>query len=370
MAGKLTAETKHELSKNICDFIQNGRQQLFRIAIDDLGLRLQVKLNMVPHGLYIILNSPETYNLSLLNSDFLYIVSNISVTQLKVLEHLYDKNIRTMKQSLGTLKTFSVNCNRLQQTCKYLAPFLFTTYGSVLASSYIGQNNKVSPEALVWLLDGLNSDISSSRLKLASVFYSTGNMEKAEVILRHIEQQYYSYPVVAICECWRTPPPAVTAEFKRVCSEQSVDCIKHITAFCVRFIKVEINCVPHELQYEMFRSTQDDMIHRDKIEDFWMNLAIVDSLPFLYFLLYKIYRHLQRQQDQQQAISKLIRTIATDKNLGHRETALNILGQCMEQENRPQQALKCYLLSLQQRARNNAANFHICKLLFGVLAGQ
>ncbi|XP_060562599.1 uncharacterized protein LOC132722173 [Ruditapes philippinarum] len=78
MAGKLTAETKHELSKNICDFIQNGRQQLFRIAIDDLGLRLQVKLNMVPHGIYIIQNSPETYNLSLLNSGFLYIVSNIS----------------------------------------------------------------------------------------------------------------------------------------------------------------------------------------------------------------------------------------------------------------------------------------------------
>jgi tetratricopeptide (TPR) repeat protein len=255
--------------------------------------------------------------------------------------------------------TFSDNGNRLEHAAfKLLAPFIFTTYGSILASSSIGENNQVSPQALVWLSAGLNSDISSSRLKLASVFYSTGDMEKAELILRHTEQQYYSYPVLPICYCHHQLPEAVTAEFKRLCNEQSEDCIKHITAFCVRFIQKEINCVPKELQYEMFTH---------KYEDCWMDWAVVDSLLFLYFLQYKINRHLQRHQDQQQALCKLIRTLETDKNLKHRETALNILGQCMEQENRPQAALKCYMLSLQQRARNNAANYHICKLLSGLL---
>jgi predicted negative regulator of RcsB-dependent stress response len=98
-----------------------------------------------------------------------------------------------------------------------------------------------------------------------------------------------------------------------------------------------------------------------------MDWAVVDSLPLLYFLQYKIYRHLQRHQDQQQALCKLIGTIETYKNLKHRETAFNIIGQCLEQENRPQQALKCYMLSLQQVARNNAAKIHICKLLFGFM---
>jgi hypothetical protein len=197
-------------------------------------------------------------------------------------------------------------------------------------------------------------------------------MEKAEIILRHTEQQYDSYPVVPICRCrcLEKPVQAVTVEFKRICGEQNEDCIKHNTAFCVTSIQKEINCVPHELQYEMFRSTQDDMIHRDQYGEFWMDWAVVDSLPFLYFLQYKIYSHLQRHQDQQQALSKLIRTTVTDVNLSHRETALNILGQCMEQENRPQQALNCYLLSLQQRARNNVAIIHICKLLSGLLASQ
>jgi tetratricopeptide (TPR) repeat protein len=370
MAGQFTAEKRHKLSKNITDFLQNDRQKLLTIDIDDLGQRLQVKLNMVPHGAYYYPSSLVIHEFNMTSG---YVNTAICVSQNHkvVLQYLYKKNIRTMKNCIGKLITFNVNGNRVEQAAfKFLVPFIFTTYGSILASSSISKNNQVSPEALVWLSAGLNSDISSSRLKLASVFYSTGDMEKAEFILRHIEQQYYSYPIVPICGCcWDKPPSAKTAEFMRVCGEQSEDCIKHITAFCVRFIHEEINCVPHELQYEMFRSTQDDMIHRHPL-DYWMDWAVVDSLPFLYFLQYKIYSHLQRHQDKQQALGKLIRTIATDVNLGHRETALNILGQCMEQENRPQQALECYLISLQLRARNNVAIIHICKLLSGLLAAQ
>ncbi|XP_060569994.1 uncharacterized protein LOC132728358 [Ruditapes philippinarum] len=370
MAGQFTAEKKHELLKKISDFLQNDKQKLLTIDIDDLGHRLQVKLNMVPNGAYQYLSSIEM-NEHFMTSEYLNKAYVKSLNHMLVLKHLQNKNIRTMKHCIGKLITFNVNGNRLDQAAfKFLAPFLFTTFGSILASFSIGENDQVSPRALVWLSAGLNSDISSSRLKLASVLYSTGDMEKAELILRHTEQQYYSYPVVLICGCWDKPLPAVTAEYKRVCGEQSEDCIKHITSFCVRFIQEEINCVPHELQYEMFRSTQDDRIHRDQLIDYWMDWAVVDSLPFLYFLHYKIYRHLQRHQDQKQALSKLIRTIVTDVNLSHRETALNILGQCMEQENRPQHALNCYLLSLQQRARNNVAIIHICKLLSGLLASQ
>jgi hypothetical protein len=370
MAGQFTAEKNHELSKNISDFLQNDRQMLLRIDIDDLGYRLQVKLNIVPHGAYYYDSSLAIHEF-FMTQEYLNIATITSGIHKVVLKHLHTKSIRTMKHCIGKLITFNFNGNRLEKAAhKFLAPLIFTTYGSILASSSISENNQVSHQAFVWLSAGLNSDISSSRLKLASLFYNSGDMERAELILRHTEQQYYSYPVLPICICWDKPPPAVTAEFERVCSEQSEDCITHITAFCVRFIPKEMNCTPHELQYEMFRSTQDDMIHSDNDEYFWMDWAVVDSLPFLYFLQYKIYGHLQRHQDQQQALNKLIRTVVTDTNLSHRETALNILGQCMEQENKPHDALKCYLLSLQQRARNNVANFHICKLLSGVLAGQ
>ncbi|XP_060561433.1 uncharacterized protein LOC132721191 [Ruditapes philippinarum] len=371
MAGQFTVtETKNELLKNICELIQNDRQQLLSIDIDDLGHRLQVKLYRVPHGAYYFPSSFEIYE-EVFTWVYIDIATIISVEHMLILKHLHNENIRTMKHHIVKLMNFSDNGNRLEHIAfKFLAPFLFTTYGSILASSSIAENNQVSHQELICLSAGLNSDIASSKLKLASVFYSTGDMEKAELILRNTEQQYISLPVLPLCRCWIKVKPSVTAEFMRVCSEQNEDCIKHITAMCVRFIQKEINCVPHELQYEMFRSTQGDMIHRLEYKDCWMDWAVVDSLPFLYFLQYKIYSHLQRHQAQQQALSKLIRTIETDKNLKHRETALNILGQCMEQENRPQKAFNCYLLSLQQRARNNAAYIHICKLLSGLVVNQ
>jgi hypothetical protein len=235
MAGQFTAETKHELSKNICDFIQNDRQRLLRIDIDDLGHRLRVKLNRVPHGVYYFPSSLETYE-TVLTWRYINIANNTSIQHEHVLRHFHNENIRTMKQHIVKFMTFSDNGNRFEQVAfNHLAPFLFTTYGSTLASSSIGENNQVSPQALVWLSAGLNSDISSSRLKLASVFYSTGDMEKAELILRHTEQQYYSYPVLPICSCLNQPPEGETAEFKRICSEQSENCIKHITATCFKF---------------------------------------------------------------------------------------------------------------------------------------
>jgi hypothetical protein len=112
----------------------------------------------------------------------------------------------------------------------------------------------------------------------------------------------------------------------------------------------------------MFRSTEEDKAFRT-IRDFWMDYAEVDSLTFLFFLQYKIYSHLNKQEKKYAALSKLTRTIEQEPNLAHRETALNLLGQCMEQEHRQVNALQCYSLSLNVRRRNNAAKIHICRLL-------
>ncbi|XP_060590233.1 uncharacterized protein LOC132745351 [Ruditapes philippinarum] len=263
MAGQFTADVKQELLEKISDFIQNDGQMLLGIDIDDLGCKIQAKLNIVPQRAY---DFPSSRLISerLSTLEYINIANHISVNNRQILNDLHNKNIRIMKQTVERLLSYSKYGNRIEHvSCKLLTPFLFTTYGSALASSSIRDTNQMSPEALIWLSAGLNSDISSSRLKLASMFYRTGYMEKAELILRHTERPIYFYPILAVCGCWERPQPVVTVEFIKVCNEQNEDCIKHITAFCVRFIQEEINCVPRELQYEMFRSTQDDMLHRN-----------------------------------------------------------------------------------------------------------
>ncbi|XP_060577058.1 uncharacterized protein LOC132734350 [Ruditapes philippinarum] len=361
MAGQFTLETNHELSQNISDFIQNDRQLLLRIDTDDLGYRLQVKLNMVPPKVHGSLTSLEISALLYINFAF-----EVSGNDFVLLQELQNGNLEKMKQSVAELVSLMTYIDsgeeRKHTVFKFLAPLAFTTYGSALASSSFGANNQALRKAMDWLSAGLDSDVSSGRLKLASVFYSIGEMEKAAEILRQTEQKYLSHHVLPICSCVARSLPTVSEDIVRYCNEHKEDCIKRITAFCVRFIRLEINCIPRELQYEMFRSTQDDMIHRDP-DDVWMDWATVDSLPFLYFLQYKIYGHLQRQQEKHQALNNLIRTTFTDGNLTHRETALNILGQCMEQENRPNDALHYYIYSLKERTRNNAAKIHLCRLL-------
>ncbi|XP_060576079.1 uncharacterized protein LOC132733454 isoform X1 [Ruditapes philippinarum] len=303
MAGQFTAETKHKLLKNISDFIQNDVQSILKIDIDDLGLRLRYKLNLVYN-----LNSSLVDCRSYFSNHYFSISMEISNNHYSQLQLLHNKDIRIMKHYVETLMTYKKNDNTLEQAaCKFQAPLICTTYGSALASASIGLKHPVSPQALVWLLDGFDSDTSSGRLKLASVFYSEGDMEKTEIILRQTESQFHSFPVSPFCGCRYTMPrpPEATAEFGRFCNKQNEDFVKDIIAFCVRFLKQEINCVPHELQYEMFRSTPDDIKHNNQAKDFWMDLAVVDSLPFLYFLQYKVYRHLHRYKDKKKLLINL-----------------------------------------------------------------
>ncbi|XP_060602000.1 uncharacterized protein LOC132755206 [Ruditapes philippinarum] len=305
MAGQFRFETKNELLGNVSEFIQNDRHFLLRIDTDDLGYRLKIKLNMGQEKVYSSLTSLEISSLELTATLYVNFAFAISRNLYNFLIRLHNTNIENMMQSV-VLMTY-INTGERHNTkhteVKFLAPFIYTTYGSALASSSIGKNNEISPEAFNLLSYGVNSDVSSGRLKLASVFCSIGEMEKAEEILRQTEQEYHSHSVIPICSCALGIPETVSGDIARVCNEHNEDCIKHFVAFCVHFIRLEINCVPRELQYELFRSTQDDMIHRGP-NDLWMEWAVVDSLPFLYFLQYKIYSHLQRQQEKQQALNQ------------------------------------------------------------------
>ncbi|XP_060552460.1 uncharacterized protein LOC132713801 [Ruditapes philippinarum] len=367
MAGKFTAEEKRDVLQKLCDIVQSDGRFLLRINIDGISQRLRIKLGTIVHIAYRFQTSLEIY-VDVLTQHFLSLMKGISGDQIVFVAFLskkfFNDHICNLKQIILKLKNYSVRGNRMEQLASHcLAPFIYSTLGLIMASSSIGQNNPVQYEALKWLSLGLNSDVTSGRLKLASMFYCVGDMDRAEFVLRQTESRYNSTVVEPVCGCWFHPFISPSPEVKRKCSELSEICIKSITSCCVRFLQTEVNCVPRELQHEMVRSTPDDMPHRNQDERLWMDYAVVDSLPYLYFLQYKTYSHLQRHQYQERALSNLGKVIFTGKNFGHRETALNLLGQCMEQENKPRKALQCYMFSLHQRNRNNAAKFHICNLL-------
>jgi hypothetical protein len=230
-----------------------------------------------------------------------------------------------------------------------------------MASVDIQHSQGISHAAMLWFSLGLNSDISSSSLKLASALYCAGELERCEIILGTLERQLSQTAFSTKCSCY-SQERKYSNEYGKICFEINEKAIKTNMLLCVKYLPCEFNCIPEELKYEMFRSTEEDRLYRGEIDD-WMHWAVVDSLPYLHFLQYKVYNQLQRHDDKVRAIYNMAHTISTEDNLGHKETALNLLGQCMEQENRTQDALFCYTMSLNVRRRNNVAKWHVCRLL-------
>ncbi|XP_053384539.1 uncharacterized protein LOC123533169 [Mercenaria mercenaria] len=370
MTGEFSPEVKALLLERVFHLIQTDGQALLRVQIDDLGQRLQIKLNMlyqIPENI----PSKKENCLRISGSLLLNTAETITVCSSSIISKTIQNSPITTIQNLRNVLTNYKRCYREgskleQRASSLIAPLFCSTLGTVIASSNIQTNNIIPPEAIDWLCAGLNSDVAASKLKLASVFYSVRDLENTEFILRYTEGDFCFDMVEPVCYCYIISRNKYRRMFVEVAYHQNEEAVRSVCAFCVKFTRAEIHCVPQELQYEMYRSTQDDLLYRES-NDYWMDWAVVDSLPYLYFLQYKTYRYLQRFDDQHQALVNLAKTTETERNLGHRETALNLLGQCMEQENQPNKALNCYMISLKVRERNNAASFHIRRLLANLI---
>ncbi|XP_045157379.2 uncharacterized protein LOC123523788 [Mercenaria mercenaria] len=359
MRGHISHETKPYILEILLDVINSKGKALLEIECDSLGTRLQLKMSNLPSEIkkndlisgHLLSSTAELIDLFFLSC--LTVIKNSS----------YEEAKQTLLKYIFKLVSISKNCHGLDKTaCSLMTPLLCTTFETALASINIQQYHAVSAEVLTWISLGLHTDVSSSKLKLASMFYCIEDTQRTETVLRNIEVSYDLDIVEPVCRCHDFIHQPRRREFYAISDNHNENAIQFTIASCVRFLPCEIYCVPHELRYEMFRSTQEDLAFRGR-RDKWMDWAVIDSLPYLYFLQYKAYSNIGRQENKQRAFSNLAITIDLEPNLGHRETALNLLGQCMEQERRARDALRCYLLSLNVRARNNAAKIHICRLL-------
>ncbi|XP_053402057.1 uncharacterized protein LOC123548735 isoform X1 [Mercenaria mercenaria] len=375
MAGRISRHNKHKIVEILENILQGEGRALLEIPTDDLGMRLQVKMNMGEALQYYL--TPSQINAHISAQLLLYTADAVSFNHKLLLKEIrHDGNERVHERLSDYMLTLTrmyreMGFSSLEKSAvRLLAPLLSSSLGSVIASHNIYTTHSISPEALGWFSVGLNSDVASGRLKLASALCCVGDIERAEFVLRNIKEKYDLNTVEPRCRCYDHFMNYPRQGFRHKCNTGNEELITYNIAFCVRFLRCEICCVPEELQYEMFRSTQEDRLERDGKSDHWMDWAVADSLPYLYFLQYKIYGALQRLADQQRALANLVTSTETEQNLGHRETALNLLGQCMEQENRHIDALRCYMISLNIQARNNAANFLICRLLHGLVNVQ
>ncbi|XP_060574003.1 uncharacterized protein LOC132731768 [Ruditapes philippinarum] len=358
MRGEISRAVETYILEILNNIINSEGVALLGITCDALGFRLCLKFyNLCPFKTSDDISAALSFNLAF----------KIYLALIETYNFLYDsspkKAVEILKKYVSKILNFQHKEGLHKTASLLLLPWYCTTLGSVLASLNIYQYYTVSANALHLISFGLNTDVASSKLKLASILYCAQEIQKADLVLTEIERTYDLQIVEPFCGCNLLEMELPRQGYLELCDNHNEEALQYTTAFCVRFLPCEIHCVPYELRYEMFRSTQEDRIFRTDRDNTWMNLAVVDSLPYLYFLQYKVYNHLGRRDQKQAALFKLIRSIKEEPRLRHRETALNLLGKCMEQEGRAGDALQCFSMSLYVRGRNNAAKIHMAKLL-------
>ncbi|XP_053404756.1 uncharacterized protein LOC123553798 [Mercenaria mercenaria] len=365
MAEKFDFRTRQQLIVALEHIMCKCGRALLGIEIDNVGDRLRDKCGFVQarcnyqttdqthYAIYSILYYDIVYEMIVANSD-------IKVTNEVDIERIFSE----MKTRLSAvLQVYRCSGGIERESFLLMIPSLCTTMGSLLASYRISQGQSVSNTSLSLFSLGIDSDVATGRLKLASALFCAGDLERTVIVLRDVEERYNPRVTQPLCRCISTDLQNSTWRFPiNILHIENVSSLTSYFAFGVSFTRGEVHCVPRALQYEMFRCTEEERAMRDEVDD-WMDWAVADPLPYLYYLQYLTYGQLGRQRDQQRALNKLIITVSTESLLFHKETTLNLLGQCMEQEHSLMDALVCYRCSLNERPTHNVARWHIVGLL-------
>ena len=374
--GKFNVDQRNRLRAILNTIIDTHLAPLASVETDDLGVRLLHNVytvaiwDMAPRRavsqritgfLSVFYNAGHMMNLR-------YILEQgTDVTPAELCLHLHSLITRLPLQHPHRHRTEQALCTLDGVNTDYTSRFLQQHLASTAASICFQHGMPIGSRIWSWYNAAIDTDVASTRLKLASMLYCRGDLQMAAEVLEDVERRYDN-SVQAICGCGRMDPFVAKPHeaFAELMNEGDTDVASaNRVAYCVRFLRQEAFCAPPILHYEMGRAVGDDIQHRTYYEHVWMNWAVVDARPFLYYLQYLTFRGLGRRHMQLQAGQSLKDNIVDgirQHQLFHPETAANLVAHYMEMEGRIDDALGVYLMSQAAKPRNNAANWHIRRL--------
>ncbi|KAH3720156.1 hypothetical protein DPMN_063050 [Dreissena polymorpha] len=238
------------------------------------------------------------------------------------------------------------------------------------ASTCIEANRCVSHDIIEQFRKSNESGQLACQLKYASMLYVTGQYQKVAEVLTEAEIRIKpALDLVTGC--------SPTKKLDTTLIKNALQLIKNVDPPVV-FTRYERHCVPRHLLYELYGTcyeTPMDKANQQCLNIILMNNILVDTLSFLYYLQYRTYRRLENQPLKTTAFKKLQNHVigSLDSELDKRETdatnrrrslsALSMLAHSFELENQELNAWLTYTLSLRHRSLNNAAVWHLSRLL-------
>jgi len=303
---------------------------------------------------------------------------NIRSTQLVAVKHIC---LQLSKMDVNNAVCFMFNhvknLRRLQsegsdlqpEVANMLLPFLHGILASIKASC-ITTDQPVTQDIIDLYQHSFECDLMSGKLKYASMLYCRGQYDQAADMLNHCEG-LLGPDVAHYCGCHGRRYDYLPDTFLRTCLNTStVELWKTSSTSCVMFCKHELPCVPEHLQHEMYRTqTQKDMKERNALH-IWMDLVVIDCMPFLIYLQYLVNRQKGNLPRRLLALFNLMDYINRDQPgqwlcdnaRGHMDTTLHMLAHCWELEDRPDLAWQLYQQSINIYPTNNIAWVHLIRL--------
>jgi len=359
---KLCRECQVKLEKQIRVMIQDDMHVLFNLRIDDLGERL---MQLHPHVERFPDQSASVCGKLPFDMSTFYVRGLTNICR-----HMCDRRdtgfyqcaidritVLTFRQANCTFSRYENN------SAQFLITNLLSSLASV-ASSYCIQTGQAIPrEAWHLYSETLDTDVASSRLKLASILYCQGDLHRSAFVINDVQQKLDN-SVTYVCPCRKLPNEQPSKTFcEYALRHGNPETLKRKIAFGVRFMREEMYCAPAILWFEMYRGVGDDVAHRDRAECFWMDWAEVDARPFILYLQYLTFGGLRERQRQLQALQGLFDICRNHtRSLYHPDSVGNLVGHCEEMEGHMEEALALYNASRNLTPRNNAANLHILRL--------
>ncbi|KAH3807678.1 uncharacterized protein LOC127834958 [Dreissena polymorpha] len=356
--GKLSRVQCRKLHTYVMKLLRNDLDELVKIGIDNLGDRLMsfekircdfgLSRDMLNACLLKKLDYDRiSYRFYSTNSLFEFRNKPVNVV------------LHELVVALHALMAYRNGSALESRVSSEISRDLLISIASVQSSICIENVTPLLPCILECFKCGLQTDVASSRLKLASILLCSGHLDSAAYVLKDVKRRMSLKGAKFICRCRRGHEEDKTLLGFAIFTPLSDTNI----VLCVRFSRQELHCVPPILLFEMKRGiTEDDIKERNLGKNIYMEDASVDAGVFLYYLQYLTYGGLKNREQTEMAYVALQEYIIEhEQDMYHTETGLNLLGHCAEMECDFEMAADMFRKSVEIFPTNNAAHWHILR---------
>ena len=365
--GRLHGETQIKLQMVLRNILSADFQCLFKLKTESLGRRFQHAIVCSALHCRLIPDFTRRKNL-FLSRHVAFMVSEVNDVMLREIQSSHTdpavsgKRLHRLKLRLQNTETLTEHTREQTQkalsvVCQYIDIRLMSVM-AVLAKS-LHKSNAFIFRILTsekWHQISLKSDPFSSKLKQASLLYMMEFPEVSLAVLLNLERTLQHQFSLCSCSWGRRFHVNFSAEnYSTLEGNTAEEILEKNIIPCVTYLPAEKDLTPTAICYEMNRSLG---FPDDDRED-WYDWAVVDGKILLYFLLYLNHHHCGMEAHASADVENIKWLIETDKYLGHRETALNLLGWIYKERGRVDSAVECFRKSLTIQPTHNAAFWHL-----------